>query len=150
MNILTRNLLLPVLALGLATSAPATLLSLNISGAFDPTSTLGGTAFGKETPFTMRAEFDPCANHLPSGSREGEYSLTALHITIQGFPTYAATPSALTGLVAMFAAPCFKAPGIYYVGVGCLGSGGLAAIFAAATPAFDPSACGLSVFSGGK
>ena len=39
--------------------AEAGLLALEATGAFGPTSTLGGTAFGADTPYSFRAVFDP-------------------------------------------------------------------------------------------
>jgi len=151
MNILRRTLVLPVLALGLAASAQATLLTLNMSGSFGPTSTLDAIAFGAETPFTLQAEFDTSAPAIPPGFGMpiNRYPLTGLDITIQGYGTYVGTPAALSDLMAAFADPNFAANGFYIVGLTSSSDGGLTPDFASVTPVFNVNAPGPAVFSGG-
>lgn len=70
-------------ALG-AGPAEATLLALEATGSFGPTSTLGGTAFGADTPYSFRAVFDSAEDRNPNpGDGAGYFRVTQFTITIE-------------------------------------------------------------------
>jgi len=80
-------------SLGLG-QAKAGLLALDATGAFGPTSTLGGTAFGVDTPYSFRAVFDPAKDRNPTpGDGAGYFNATQFTITIEGHGTFAAIPN---------------------------------------------------------
>ena len=65
--------------------AEAGLLALEATGAFGPTSTLGGTAFGADAPYSFRAVFDPTKDRNPTpGDGAGYFRATQFTITIAG------------------------------------------------------------------
>ncbi len=80
---------LSLLALA-ADRADASLLNLSLSGSFDPTTTLSGTALGAITPFTLVATFDST-----TGIRVGtgvEFYPTVALFTISGRGSFISVP----------------------------------------------------------
>jgi hypothetical protein len=74
--------------------AEAGLLGLETTGAFGPTSTLGGTAFGAATPYSFGAIFDPTKDRNPTpGDGAGYFRATQFTITIQGYGTFVGIPN---------------------------------------------------------
>jgi PEP-CTERM motif len=72
----------------------AGLLALQATGAFGPTSTLGGTAFGAHTPYSFRAVFDPAMDRNPMpGDGAGYFRATQFTITIEGYGTFEGIPN---------------------------------------------------------
>ena len=59
--------------------AEAGLLALDASGAFGPASTLGGIAFGADTPYSFRAVFDPAEDRNPTPGDGAGYFRHAVH-----------------------------------------------------------------------
>ena len=74
--------------------AEAGLLSLEAIGAFGPTSTLGATAFGADTPYSFGAVFDSTKDRTPmSGDGAGYFRATQFTITIDGYGTFEGIPN---------------------------------------------------------
>jgi hypothetical protein len=85
--------LLLIASLELATTAPAALMNLNYSGSFGPNTTLGGTALGTETPFSIVATFDSASGIDPSPSPGvAVFAASSFTIVLNG-QTYTASPS---------------------------------------------------------
>jgi hypothetical protein len=80
-------------AVGASGLSEAADLSLDISGSFAPTTTLGGNALGVATPFAFRAVFDP-AHELFHTPGAGIFAVTQFMITIDGHGTFAGIPNA--------------------------------------------------------
>jgi hypothetical protein len=73
--------------------AEAGLLALEATGAFGPTSTLGGTAFGADTRYWFRAVFDPAQDRNPTpGDGAGYFRATRFTIAIEGYGTFEGIP----------------------------------------------------------
>jgi hypothetical protein len=72
--------------------AEATVLTLDVTGVFGPTTTLDGAALGVDTPYSFHAVFDPTNEvfHTPGA---GIFPVTQLTITIAGHGTFAGTPN---------------------------------------------------------
>ena len=126
-------------ALGLAVLASgrveASMLTLNMSGTFGPTATLGGTALGAGTPFMVAATFDSTSG-IPYQNKTGvELFQTVATFTIAGFGTYTSVPGAnvYVGLVDLSAGYG------YYEAVltNATGSVGFGGAYATATPSFS-------------
>jgi hypothetical protein len=82
------------LATLVSSRAEAGLLTLEATGAFGPTSTLGGTAFGADTPYSFRAVFDPAMDRNPTpGDGAGYFRATQFTITIGGYGTFEGIPN---------------------------------------------------------
>lgn len=132
-----------------ASSHAAALLTLNYSGTFGPTTTLGGSPFGvgTTTPFSFAATFNPAA---PVSSVPGYAAFTASSFTIliKGTTYTATTPSALTVLLADPRA--FPPPTSLYVVA--LNTGKptfvLSSFFTGAAPTFYADTPTPTVFSG--
>jgi hypothetical protein len=74
--------------------AEAGLLGLDATGAFGPTSTLGGIAFGADTPYSFGAVFDPTKDRSPTpGDGAGYFRATQFTITVQGYGTFVGIPN---------------------------------------------------------
>jgi hypothetical protein len=74
--------------------ADAALLGLEATGAFGPISTLGGTAFGADTPYSFNAIFDPAKDRNPTpGDGAGYFRATQFTITIRGYGTFVGIPN---------------------------------------------------------
>jgi hypothetical protein len=93
---MTRRYFLFAILLYLATAASFTVyagdLSLNITGAFGPATTLGGVPLGADTPFTFRAVFDP-TQELFHTDHVGIFAVTQFAITINGNRTFTGIPN---------------------------------------------------------
>ncbi len=132
-----------VLTLTLAAPTMASVLTLNYAGSFGPTSTLNGSPFGVDTPFTLQATFDPSADLLPV-SGVGVFSITSFSIYLQG-ATYRALASPLLNVA--FEAP----PTILFYAVGFVDSvaptSGFVTYFTTATPYASADAPASTQFS---
>jgi hypothetical protein len=74
--------------------AEGDLLALEATGAFGPTSTLGGTAFGAGTTYSFRAVFDPAKDRNPTpGDGAGYFLATQFTITIAGYGAFEGIPN---------------------------------------------------------
>ena len=74
--------------------AEASLLGLEATGAFGPSSTLGGTAFGADAAYSFGAIFDPTKDRNPTpGDGAGYFRATQFTITIQGYGTFVGIPN---------------------------------------------------------
>jgi len=135
----TLGITLVALALAVcASTAEAELLVLSYSGAFGPTSTLSGTAFGAPTAFTFEATFDSTTDKN-SGNGIGIFdSVVIFHITGFGTFTTSSTPVVLED-------PSFPFLGNF--GAGLEAGGAFLGAFRTATPPFDADAPGPSVLS---
>ncbi len=73
----------------------AELLLLESAGVFGPTTTLGGTALGADTPYAFRAVFDSTKNRNPIVGEPGAGYFAALEfaISIEGHGDFAGVPS---------------------------------------------------------
>ena len=81
-------LIVVLVALG-SGQAEAVLLGLEATGAFGPSSTLGGAASGGETPSSFGTVFDPTKDRIPApGDGAGYFRATQFTITIQGYRTF--------------------------------------------------------------
>jgi hypothetical protein len=80
-----------VAALG-SNRAEAGLLALDVTGSFGPTSTLGGSPFGVDTPYSFRAVFDPMDNVNPTPGA-GYFRPTQFTIEIAGHGTLTGIPN---------------------------------------------------------
>jgi PEP-CTERM motif len=125
--------------------AEGSLLTLNLSGKFGPT-TLGGTALGADTAFTLAASFDS-ASGIPFNNETGvELFQSVVTFTIAGHGTYTSVPGAdvYVGLIDLSAGL-----GDYEVAlVNSTASSGFDAGFTTATPSFSLSNPTPTVFSG--
>ena len=116
----------------------------NFSGAFGPTTTLGGTALGSETNFSFQATFDPTAGTIVEG---GVATFAAsLSINIAGHGTYTSAPGSVSVILTD---PSFPGlPGDYGVGLSTSTAGFFfGAAFASASPAFTVETVAPTVFS---
>ncbi len=71
-------------------SVGASTLTLNFSGVFDPTTTLGGTALGADTSFSYNAIFDTTTG-IPVATGN-EMFPTVATVNIAGFGTFTSAP----------------------------------------------------------
>jgi hypothetical protein len=70
------------------------LLALEATGAFGPTSALGGAAFGADTAYWFRAVFDPAQDRNPTpGDGAGYFLATRFTIAVAGYGTFEGVPS---------------------------------------------------------
>ena len=97
-----------------ASSHAAALLTLNYSGTFGSTTTLGGLPFELNTPFSFAATFDPAAPIPDSTPGAAGFFATSFTILINSTTYTATTPSALT---VFLADPRYLAPSYYAVGL---------------------------------
>ena len=87
-----RSLLILIASLGLAAAAPASMLTLNYSGSFGPTTTLDGTPLGAETPFSLHATFDS-TTETTGWTGQGVFPISSFSILLPS-GTYTAAPAA--------------------------------------------------------
>ncbi len=73
----------------------AELLLLESTGVFGPTTTLGGTELGADTPYSFRAVFDSTKNRNPIVGEKGAGYFAAIEfaLTIEGHGEFAGIPS---------------------------------------------------------
>jgi len=135
-----RSLLLLTASLGLATAASASMVTLNYSGSFDPTSTLGGTAFGADTPFTFHATFDS-AQDTYANVGVGIFNIQSLSVQLPS-GSYTAEPGG--NIVQLMDLTGFWA-NVVIIGSS---SGGIQSLFSAATPNFSADVPVASALSG--
>lgn len=142
------NTLLLTASLGLAVPAPATMMYLNYTGSFGPTTTLGGVPLGAETPFSIKAGFDSAANIFPDPNATGVgfFSATSFSISLLN-ATYTAAPAPTLNVG--LGNPVVPM-GSYAAGIQDTGDSGFLSLFSAATPAFSASAPTPSILSGFK
>jgi hypothetical protein len=116
----------------------------NFSGAFGPTTTLGGTALGSDTNFSFQAAFDPTAGTIVRGGVAT--CATSLSINIAGHGTYTSAPGAVS---VVLTDPSFPGlPGNYGVGLSTSTAGFFfGAEFASASPAFTVETVSPTAFS---
>jgi hypothetical protein len=102
---------------GVIGTANALTMHLYYTGSFGPTTTLGGNAFGVDTPFSIDATFDSAVNigPAPPGYGVGLYSATAI-FSINGQPDYQSAPGADLNVVLVSPSPV-NAP-FYAAGIG--------------------------------
>ena len=126
----------------LTTSARADLMTLNYSGYFGPTSTLGGTAFGVDTAFSLTGIFN--TDSLVSfGTGLSSFTLDSFSMVING-TGYTGSPSA--GLFVGLADPRFS--GCYAVGLGTSDlNRSIGSQYSTSTPAFLADSPTSIVFS---
>jgi hypothetical protein len=145
------KLLCTLALLGAAASAPAgpsNPLTLNYSGYFGPTTTLGGTTFSEDTAFSMAATFDAAATPITSGLGFAGFSASSFSIVI-GSTTYAASSPA--DLAVMLADQSGPFEGLYAAGISDASFGhSIFSVYAGATPALDANNPTATVFSGYK
>ena len=138
-----QSLLVLTASLGLAAGASASMVTLNYSGSFSPDSSLGGTAFGVDTPFIIHATFDSTTDVIPA-SGHGIFPLTSLSIHLPS-GTYAAASAfgwdAYVGDPRVFSG---YAGGIRNAWLGM----NAITLFTTATPAFSADAPTDSVLTG--
>jgi hypothetical protein len=84
----------------------------NFSGAFGPTTTLGGTTLGSDTKFSFQATFDPASGTIVRGGVAT--FATSLSINIAGHGTYTSAPGAVS---VVLTDPSFPGLPVHY-GVG--------------------------------
>ena len=127
----------------LTTSARADLLTFNYSGYFGPNSTLGGTAFGADTAFSLTC-FCNTDSLVLDASDISTFTVTSLSMVING-TAYTGSPS--DGL--LFAlGDSTGTRGTYGVGIYSSDlSGGFFSNFSTATPAFLAGSPTSTVFS---
>ena len=93
------QLLAPVFCFAALLAVPAAsygeFLLLESTGVLGPTTTLGGTALGADTPYSFRAIFDSTKNRNPIVGEQGAGYFAALEfaITIEGHGEFAGIPS---------------------------------------------------------
>ena len=127
-----------------ATQAGAASLSLGYSGVFSADSTLGGVAFGADTPFTFQATFDSTTDTDP-GDGIGLFD-AVVTFSIQGFGSFTTDPA---GDVNVVLADITSGLPAYAAGlVTADQSWGFFRLFFAVTPAIDADVPGPSRFSG--
>ena len=137
-----RCLLILTASLGLAAAAPASMVTLNMSGSFGPTSTLGGTAFGVATPFTFHATFHSTTDTYAKHGL-GIFPTTSFSIVL---PSGTYTAGAGAGLKAFLLDPTLLA---YSAGlVSADRNYGFYSSFWIARPAFSADAPTPAVLSG--
>jgi len=139
------NILLLTASLGLAVSAPAALYTLNYTGSFGPTTTLGGTPLGgTSTPFSLHAMFNS-ADAVFSFPGIAIYPTTSFSIFLQGHGTYTAAPA--TALNVLLEDP--RILGYYVAGITDSGdTTGFTSFYLGALPAFSADAPTASVLVG--
>ena len=140
-----RTLLLLTASLGLAVAAPAEMLTLNYAGSFDPTTTLGGTALGVDTPFSLHATFDSTANLTSDQPGKGVFPVTSFSLLLGG-TAYTAAPQAGLNVLLLDQAYGWGgyAAGLYIPD----GTSGFLTLFSTATPGFTVNALTPTVLSG--
>ena len=116
----------------------------NFSGAFGPTTTLGGSALGSDTNFRFQATFDPNAGTVVE--RGVATFAASLSINIAGHGTFNSAPGAVW---VVLTDPSFLGlPGNYGVGLSTSTAGFfVGAEFAAASPAFTVETVAPTDFS---
>ena len=97
-----RTLFVLTASLGLAVAAPATMLTLNCTGTFGPMTTLGGTVFGADTPFSYHATFDSTTD-VYGNPDQGVFPITSSRQGRRGrgFHAYALEPRRNERIVAL-------------------------------------------------
>jgi hypothetical protein len=133
-----------IFAAAASNRAEASSLTENFSGAFGPTTTLGGTALGSDTSFRFQATFDPTTGTVV---RPGVATFaTSLSINIAGHGTYTSAPGAVD---VVLTDPSFPGlPGNYAVGLSTSTAGAFfGAAFASASPAFTVETVAPTVFA---
>jgi len=144
-----KRIYLVAAAIGLFMSASgrdgAATLILSFSGSFGPTTTLGGTALGADTPFTIMAAFDTTTG-IPL--RPGAEVLpTVATFNISGFGTFANVPGA--GVNVGLADPSSNSLGVYQaVFANHNASADFGGIFTSATPPISAASPIPTIFSG--
>ncbi len=98
--------------MALVLPAQASTLTLSYSGVFGPNATLGGVAFGVDTPFSFAATFDGTADIFPGVEGLGAFD-TEVTVRI-GSATYTSDPAA--DLIVFLEDPSFPLAA-YAVGV---------------------------------
>jgi hypothetical protein len=93
--LLLRSAALAALALT-TTAAQASLFDLNYAGSFDSLTTLGGTALGADTPFSITATFDSSVKDLQRAGHSALYPITALTLSLNGTTYTSSDNSSLT------------------------------------------------------
>ena len=124
----------------LMSSAHAAMVTLNYSGSFDPTSTLGGTAFGADTPFTIHATFDSTQDVYPVVG-VGIFNIQSLSVQLPS-GSYTAQPGG--NMVQLMDLTGFWANDV----VIWSSSGSIQSLFSAATPNFSADVPVASALSG--
>ena len=135
---------LALLAATASSHAAAIPMTLNYSGTFGTTTTLGGTAFGANTPFSFAATFDPDAplGGLPTGWQQ--FTATSFTILINSTTYTATTPSALNVLLVDTTSPSGYLAGL----VDTAHSSVMGSTFSGATPTLNADKPAPTVFSG--
>jgi hypothetical protein len=133
-----------VFAAAASDRAEAGSLIENFSGAFGPTTTLGGAALGSDTNFSYQATFDPTAGTIVRGGVAT--FATSLCITIAGHGTYTSAPGAVS---VVLTDPSFPGlPGNYGAGLSTSTAGFFfGAEFASASPTFTVETVAPAAFS---
>ena len=80
------------LTVAASSAAAAANLALDVTGEFSPTTTLGGTALGANTPFSFHAVFDPLDNVNPTPGA-GYFRPTEFTIEITDHGIFAGVPN---------------------------------------------------------
>jgi hypothetical protein len=116
-----------------ASQAHASPLILNYSGVFGPTSTLGGNAFGADTPFTFQATFDSTPDQTFVGGAVAVFD-ALVTFDIAGFGIFTSDPTADVNVL-------LQDDRISDFGAGLVTTvadppGSLVGVFATATPPF--------------
>lgn len=117
----------------------ATLLALEATGSFGPTSTLGGAAFGADTPYSFRAIFDSAEDRNPNpGDGAGYFRVTQFTITIDQHGSFEGIAN--DDLNVALLDPTYHL-GIHAAGLlTSLGEPFFLDTYSAVAPAFDPHA----------
>jgi hypothetical protein len=125
--------------------AEAGLLALDVTGSFGPTSTLGGTPFGVDTPYSFRAVFDPTDNVNPTPGA-GYFRPTQFTIEIAGHGTFTGIPNVDLNVVVLD--PSYHL-GVYAAGlVTSAGDPFFLDTYSTVVPSFNPEAPTPTSFSG--
>ena len=134
---------LALLAATASSHAAAIPMTLNYSGTFGTTTTLGGTAFGANTPFSFAATFNSAAplGGLPNGWQK--FSATSFTILINSTTYTATTPSALNVLLVDTTSPSGYLAGLVDTAHGSM----MGSTFSGATPTLNADTPAPTVFS---
>lgn len=131
-----RLAVLAALAVAATATRASVFLTEHLTGSLPADTTLGGTALGADTPYSITATFDadPAANLYPGNLGFGAYPFTSFSITLDGIGTFAGVPGS-------YPAAIFFDLNYAQSGAGILaGNGNIGHTFSGVSSAFDATA----------
>ncbi len=149
MNPSRNPLRLAALALTATATHASVFLTEHISGNFNASSSLGGVAFGSDTPFTLSATFDASAG-VPQATGIALFPSTGFTLDLPGIGTFTGSPSDVYVFLADSSNVALGGISLARMqfGDGSGSSGAASPKFTTTTPLLDVATPAPTVFSG--